>query len=66
MANCIQCGKEFFPKRPDAKTCSPKCRRLVFVARSKIKPCPNCGWRKGDPINDVKVVVIPEGCEQAP
>jgi hypothetical protein len=57
--NCIICGKEFFPKRFDAKTCSPKCRRLVWY--KKPKTCPNCGWKKGDAITGI---VVNEGCEQ--
>lgn len=32
--NCVICNIEFISKRTDAKTCSPKCRKLLHNKRS--------------------------------
>jgi hypothetical protein len=33
MAICEECGRAFAAKRADAKLCSPKCRKVRFLAR---------------------------------
>ena len=38
IKNCLQCNKEYTPKRADSKYCSPNCRKLAFRSKEISVP----------------------------